>query len=91
MSEREAQVQEHELHEMDAEERRHFIDSPPKAKRTEMAGQHYRCWGRTYELASWHPCGFHMKPVDHEGRGRWHCISERAIGRSYHRAWRDDE
>ena len=55
----------------------------PNDRETTLAGRFYVGWpGAVYELLSHHPCGFHLvnvrDPLDR------HCISERAIGGTYH-------
>lgn len=39
--------------------------------------------GFDYTITGHHDCGYHLKPVA-EGKGEQKCISERAIGRTFH-------
>lgn len=63
----------------------------PPDRPTEYAGNFYRGGGwtsthpetQTYELLSHHPCGYHLINVSDPSDRR--CISERAIGPTYHK------
>lgn len=78
-------------HESATEAEAHFTQ-PSETLPTEHQGERYRGWcfegnaPRVYVLEGCHPCGYHMRPED--GTGRWRCISERALGRTYHRVFR---
>lgn len=68
----------------------HFALPPDRP--TSLAGRKYRGFGGcVYELLSHHPCGFHLQVIDdsddkegYRRKGEFACISERAIGRTYH-------
>ena len=51
----------------------------------ELIGQHFKAYdGRTYECLRWDPnAGLWMRTLDEPVRET--CISERAIGRTFHR------
>lgn len=75
-------VDPYELQENSPGEISHFKESLSDYRST-FEQREFRAWnGRTYICEGHFPCGFHMRPKD--GIGRWHCISERAIGRTYH-------
>lgn len=40
--------------------------------------------GRFFEAVGHFQCGFHLRPIDHGDEGRWPCISERAVNRTYY-------
>ena len=66
--------------------------SQPAGLETDLAGLRYRGWdGATYRLESRHECGYHLKLVGGRSsagrrRGEMTCVSERAIGRTFHEA-----
>ena len=78
-------VEPHELKPNTPEEQEHY-DAAREDTASSLKNQIFDAWtGRRYICLGHFPCGYHMKPES--GLGKWHCISERAIGRSYHRVW----
>lgn len=61
-------------------------------RETTLAGRFYvGPGGGVYRLRSHHRCGFHVEHVDGPRvfDDRRHCISERAIDRTYHEMWEE--
>lgn len=67
----------------EAEAENHFANTPEDSA-SPLKGRVFRGWtGLDYVCTGHFPCGYHMHPIT-EGAVRRRCISERAIGRSYH-------
>ena len=69
---------------LESEDEQVHFDTTKEDTRSELKGRHFRAWNSIeYECLGHFPCGYHMRPTT-PGVARRHCISERAIGRTYH-------